>query len=245
MNIAICDDQPIFIEQIYQMIKIYCAKYDIAFDLIQLYNDGESLLRDYQNGSRFDILFLDIEMPKVSGMETAEQIRLLDSDVLITFVTSHSSYMPDAFKVEAFDFISKPVTESNIFAVLTRCIQKYRQKHCNIKVRTAKGIACVKVNDIVYISSDLHYVNYFLFTGGCLRSKIKLEDVEFSLKNDSQFVRCHQSYIINLDYVQEIQRACVILRNQRENSLHSVAISRKYSNVVKEKFLLHRLKLGE
>lgn len=242
MNIAICDDHMIFAQQLYRIIKNYYAKFDITLGAVKLYQNGNDLLHDCLNATHFDIIFLDIEMPQISGIEVAKKIRLTNSDVLIVFVTSFPDYMPASFKVEAFDFLSKPITEDDIFAVLTRCIHKYQQKHGYIQLKTSLGIAAVNINNIVYINSDLHYVTFLLADGEHIRSKMKLEAAEILLTSYSQFIRCHQSYIVNLDYVQEVQRLRIIFNHKKPYLPSFIAISRKYSDIVREKFLLHRLK---
>lgn len=242
MNIAICDDHLIFTQQLYRTIRSYFAQYDITLGTIKLYQNGNDLLQDCLNASHFDIIFLDIEMPHISGMEVAKNIRLSNSEVLIVFITNFPDYMPASFKVEAFDFLSKPISEEDIFAVLTRCIYKYQQKHGFIQIKTSLGVAAVNINTIVYINSDLHYVDFLLTSGEYVRSKMKLEDVELLLSNYSQFMRCHQSYIVNLDYVQEVQRLRIIFNHKKPYLPGSIAISRKYSDIAREKFLLYRLK---
>ena len=136
MNIAVCDDQKEMTNTIHNLIKNYLDEKTNGLNNIRSYFDGDSLLSDIQTGKSFDIIFLDIEMPSITGLEVAKQIRQNNFDLLIIFITSHPNFMSASFKVEAFDFLTKPLDTEELYAVLERCLQKYRQKHGQIKVRT-------------------------------------------------------------------------------------------------------------
>lgn len=242
MNIAICDDQLEIAEQFYKIVKNYCAKYDLNINSIQLFQDGKALLEDYNDGKRFHVIFLDIEMPSMSGMEVAKIIRQMDSEVLLIFVTSYPNYMAASFKVEAFDFLQKPVTVEEVEEVLFRCTEKYEQKNTSIIVKTAMGISTVYLKDIVYINSELHYIDFKLVQGEAIRTKMKMNQIETELQPYPQFVRCHQSYMVNLEYVKEVQRQQVLLNVKSPTVLTEIPISRKYIASTKEMFLLYHLK---
>lgn len=245
LRIAICDDQPEFTEHLYKLIKESFAKYDYNLAGIQIYQNGLPLLQDYNSGTKFDIIFLDIEMPTVSGMEVANKIRKIDPDVLLIFVTNFSDFMAVSFKVEAFDFLEKPVSQESIDEVLTRCIRKYEQQHGHIVVKTNLGMATLYLNHVVYIKSDLHYVTFVLLhQKETVRSKMTLNDVQQLLHPFRQFARCHQSYIVNLNYVQEITPQKLFLTIKDMIPMGYLPISRKYIDSIKKQFLLFNLKTG-
>ena len=106
-------------------------------------------------------------------------------------------------------------------------------------------MAAVALNKIVFIRSTLHYVDFVLRDEKePLHSKLKLDEVETMLQPYHQFVRCHQSYIVNLDYIQELQRQKILLNVAGLAECDTLPISRKYITVVKEKFLRYHLKSG-
>jgi len=245
IRIAICDDQTEVTEHLYKLIKNYFAKYDYDLAGIQIYQNGYPLLQDYVSGTKFDIIFLDIQMPSVSGMEVASRIRQVDPDVLLIFVTNFSDFMRASFKVEAFDFLLKPVSQENMDEVLTRCFRKYEQSNGHIVVKTNLGMATIYLNHVVYIKSDLHYITFVLrYQNETIRSKMKLSEVEELLQPFQQFVRCHQSYIVNLSYIREITPQKLFLNINGIVPLNYLPISRKYTNSVKTQFLLFNLKTG-
>ena len=147
MNIAVCDDRMEVTDLLYKMIKTYFSQHHLLLTSIKIYSDGDCLLQDIQKGSPFDIIFLDIELPGLNGLEVAQFIRQIDSEVLLVFVTGHPEYMSDAFKVEAFDFLSKPVQEEDMELVLSRCIRKYQQRNGQLVIRTSMGTATAHINN--------------------------------------------------------------------------------------------------
>jgi len=245
MNIAVCDDRIEATDLLYQMIKTYFEKNDLLLTSIKVYSDGDCLLQDCQKGTPFDLIFLDIELPGLNGLEVAQFIRQIDSEVLLVFVTAHPEYMPEAFKVEAFDFLSKPVHAQDVELVLSRCVRKYQQRNGQLIIKTSMGTAAAHINNIVYVNSDLHYIDFILTTGESLRAKMQMRQVEELLQPYPQFIRCHQSYLVNLDYVREVQRQNFLLKNINEkNIVSTIPISRKYLNQTKEKFIQHHLRGG-
>ncbi len=244
MHIALCDDQIEIGTKLYKEIKNFLAQRDCVTDSVQLYQPITKLLEDYDAGIRYDVLFLDIEMPLISGLEAAKRIRALDGEVLIIFVTGYPDYMPESFKVEAFDFLTKPFSADDIYRVLTRCLRK-QQRHSQIVIPTTLGAAAVALNKIVFIKSDLHYLDFVLSNEKKpLRSKQKLTEAAILLQPYPQFVRCHQSYIINLDYIQEIERQRILLSVKGLVYADTIPISRKYTDSVKDKFMRHHLTSG-
>lgn len=245
MNIAVCDDQIELVDQLGRSIKTFLAGQNRVLGSVKQYTDGMALLADYKAGLRFDVIFLDIEMPSISGIEVAGEIRKLDEEVLLIFVTSYPDYMPASFKVETFDFLTKPVSVEEIQIVLTRCMRKYEQRHSQLLIKTPLGVAAVTLHKIVFVRSTLHYVDFILRDARePLHSKLKLNEVETMLQPYHQFVRCHQSYIVNLDYVQELQRQKILLNITGLAEYNTLPISRKYITVIKEKFLRYHLKSG-
>ncbi len=103
MKIAICDDEQIFRDTLYKKL----VKYNKTFE-IKEFRTGRELI---DSRIKFDIIFLDIEMPELNGMDTAKKLRKLSVGSIIIFLTSHIECIQDAFKVKAFRFLSKPVQE--------------------------------------------------------------------------------------------------------------------------------------
>ncbi len=167
MNIAICDDEA----NIRIYIKRMIEKQDVSCRVME-FSSGEELLRFWAQGSReqLDILFLDISMDGIDGMETAEQIRdwkeergepLWGSLPLLIFVTGYPEYMPKAFSVNAFQYLVKPIDEKefeDVFALAVRecrCLDRKKNTEPEeILVRSGNITRNVPVDDIYYIESS-------------------------------------------------------------------------------------------
>lgn len=100
MKIAICDDEQVMMEHICELVKQYRPDY-----MVELYGCGEALLEDAQ---LYDLIFLDIEMPSINGMEVAENLRKMQYSGEIIFLTGYMEYIQEAFKVRAFRYLQKP-----------------------------------------------------------------------------------------------------------------------------------------
>ena len=104
MRIAICDDHKETVSQLSQSVKEYFAQQpDLAVTICEYY-DGQGLLDGYDT-QQYDIIFLDIEMPGLSGMDVAKELRLRGCDALLVFVTAYAEFMAASFHVETFDFL--------------------------------------------------------------------------------------------------------------------------------------------
>lgn len=241
MKIAICDDDKKTVNTVSQWVLEFFEQRELNLCRLVSYYDGDALLSDYQNGARFDMLFLDIEMPTTPGLTAAHAIRQMDVEVLIIFITNYPNFMQASFKVEAFDFLTKPLTPTAFYFTLERAVDKWARLHATIDIQAVNGTAVLPLKDIVYIISDKHYVTFFRNDAEPLKSKMTLDQVEKKLANSRQFVRCHQSYLVNLDYVRELQRTQLVLA-PHVCAASAIPISRNYKELIKEQFLRYHLK---
>lgn len=239
MHIAICDNELSFTTSLADAVKDYFAKYDLSYSELKTYTNGYDLLADYTANSTLDILFLDIDMPEISGLELAHKLRLAHSEALIVFVTSHPEFMAPSFQVETFDFLTKPISASDVAHVLKRCIKKYEERYAKLVIKIPKGTAVIYLNTLLYVASNKHYLEFMLDDHTKIHSLMKLSQLEELLAGYPQFVRIHQSYIVNLDYVKEVYRDNLLFLADYHHIVSTLPISRKHAEKVKEKFLLY------
>ncbi len=241
MKIAICDDQSGQVVLLKAQIKELCAVHDMSDVSIDIYSSGNELLK-CETLRTFDIVFLDIDMPGLSGIDTARKLREMDCEALIVFVTSYQEYMRDAFKVEAFDYLIKPVSMRELNDVVKRAVQKQEQRYGKITVKTVENetlaLACRK---IVLVQSRLHYIDIMLNDNAVYTVSMKLDWLSELLKPYVQFVRCHQSYIVNLDCVEAIQQNSFKLKKDFQQIQKEIPISRKNLSAMKERYLNYHL----
>ena len=109
MNIAICDDSTEYLDRIEQLLEPYI---EANYLKISRFTSGEEFLDSINKDHIYDIIFLDIEMAQISGLEAARKIREKESNSIIIFITSHISYVSDTFRLSAFQFLLKPIDEA-------------------------------------------------------------------------------------------------------------------------------------
>lgn len=196
------------------------------------YTSGTQLLLNYQK-RKFDILFLDVSMPGMSGFETAEEIRNIDQEVSIVFCTSYYtiSNASRGFEVEAEDFLAKPLLYKKIQKVLDKVYKrKLLKAEEKLFLKCQDGLVTIQLSDIIYIETKnkillLHTIE------GEIETNQKIGELEKRL-SDKLFYRCHNSYIVNLDYVEGLQRESILVKDEK-HQINPIPIS-KYR---KEEFL--------
>lgn len=241
MKIGICDDDLGQLTLLKAQIKEVCAMRDISDISITAYSSGNELLES-ELVRMFDIVFLDIDMPELSGMETAQKLRERECEALIVFVTSYQEYMRDAFKVEAFDYLVKPVVIRELDNVIQRCVQKHEQRYGKLSIKTIeKENTVLSCKKIVLLQSRLHHIDIVMNDGTRHTALMRLDQIGEELRDYVQFARCHQSYIVNLDYVESILQSSFKLKKQFQYIQKEVPISRKYLSSMKERYLKYHL----
>jgi DNA-binding LytR/AlgR family response regulator len=165
---------------------------------------GELLLSFLQkHPGEMDLLFLDIEMPGMDGMETAKCIRQRDANLIIVFVTGYADYVFDGYEVNALDYLLKPVHIEKLNGVLNRALGVVnRQTPAMYTLKNAEGIYRVAKSDILYFASDKRQVSC-VTAGREYPFYAKLDEVERELGKG--FVRIHQRYLVNIDAVQSVE----------------------------------------
>ncbi len=202
LNIAICDDEAIILDEISELIKTEFEKQDIKVN-ISSFEKGEDIPFK-QNIYNFDVMFLDIELKTSNGLEIAKKLRKLSYNNLIVFITSFVDYVLDGYKTNAFRFILK----SNLENQLSECIEAIAENLKSNKYQMSNEL--IDINDILYAMSDNRIVTVYLINGKTKTEYMKLDDFEEKI-NSKLLCRVHQSYLINIAYVEFITRYEVTL----------------------------------
>lgn len=237
INVAICDDEEVFLDMIYSLVMACMNENKYSFAVTK-YMDGMQLLSDIQSGSmECDLLFLDIDMPEMSGIDVARKLREKGYDGIICFVTSHNRYALDAYGVEALGYIMKPaqygdvkrLVEKAVVQIFYRFDVKEAEKRF-LEINTQSGKKVITMNNILYIEKRRN------------QSVIHLEDGETvcyeSLKNlydrlnQSKFCYSHQGFVVNFDKIKEVLPTYIALGEGRE-----VPVSRRYQKELKERHM--------
>lgn len=211
MLFAIIDDEKYFADELYSVIRKYMdgIKEDFVADF---YSDGLSFINN--RNKDYDIIFLDVKMPIMNGMETAEKFREMNKTAILIFVTNFERFALKGYKVDAMDYVIKPIDYAQFSTVLEKALGKARmRKGSQIILNTSQGIIRIPSMDIIYLESMKHHIIFHTLQGvfDCWSTLKKYEGM---LPKD-QFVRANNGYLVNLQFVSEIKSDSIIV-NKKE-----------------------------
>lgn len=197
INIAIVEDNKGDSERLESFLALYSKETGVRFN-IKKFPDPVPFLRTYR--SDYDLIFLDIQMPNMNGMDAAKEIREIDKTVLIVFITCLGQCAIEGYQVEALDFVVKPIEYDEFKLKIERAlcrIHKEERKSVIIKQRASE--LKIAQSDIIYVES-MHHRTFFHTANETYKVTMPLSKVEKLLEPDS-FARCNNCYLVNLKYV--------------------------------------------
>lgn len=214
MNIAVIDDDKKSAQQIKTMLKSFAEEKLFWLD-IKLFHSGEDFMAAFEpNG--FNIIFMDIYMDKMSGIETAKAIRESDNNCLIIFLTTSLEHMPDAFSCHAFEYVVKPINRERLFSVMDDALKivpdflKYIEFQCKRKKVT------LLIPDIVSAVSNGHYLIIQDKNSAEYSARMTLTEFTGLIHNDSRFLIINKGIMVNMDYIETIKGNSCILTDSRK-----------------------------
>lgn len=205
LRIAIVDDDAGDAETLKGYVARYCGEHEREFSRgvsCAEFSSGEAFLAEKES---FDVVFFDIEMPGLNGMETARRLRDRNENVIILFITNMAQYALEGYEVQALDFVVKPLSYfefSMKFNKIRRFLQKSGEKPLSLK--TVEG-ECVRLtsDDISYVEVMRHYLEYHT-SGGAYRVRGTIKEAEEEL-SPYGFARCAKSYLVNLKKIRSVK----------------------------------------
>ncbi|MCM1458998.1 MAG: LytTR family DNA-binding domain-containing protein [Bacteroides sp.] len=220
LNIAVVDDEKVIREQICRLIKK--QKPDCH---LEAYAAGTELLASEK---RFDIIFLDIQMDGVDGLETARRLRQLQDVFVLIFVTGNREYVFDALDLYAFHYLLKPVEEEKFKEVLERAAEEVQKKQEKRMLFLKKKNLTLDMSHILYIESRGKKVAIHTDgLKGIIEIYLTMEELEGQL--DGDFYRCHRGYIVNMAHITEYDNDSITVTNGDQIYL----TKKKYGHFVK------------
>lgn len=201
-KIAIVEDDNQDKENLVQYLGDYSkGSKNITFT-ISCFSDAITFIEKYE--PTYDIIFMDIELPKLNGMDATKKIREIDQNVCIIFVTNMAKYAVKGYEVSAFDFVVKPVSYYNFSMKLSRAINSLKlKKSYNMVITSKDNKICINTSHLLFVEVMKHSLVYHTLEGD-FESYGTLKKVEETL-NDKVFVRCNNCYLVNLQYVDSIE----------------------------------------
>lgn len=225
VNIVICENDKNDQEFVKAKVVEILDDLDIEYE-IKVYNSGDDLLEGYDKYT--DIILLDIQMDGLDGMETARKIREFDDNVEIIFITSFVEYALEGYEVNAYRYLLKPVKDENLRTSLINCLNDRNFVKRSIVIKEGDTRIKISLKDIMYIEVQGNDITVHTLKD-TYRTKGTMSNFETEI-NSNMFVRCHKSYLVNLEYIKSIKRYTSILVNDEE-----VPLSRNKYKEIKDK----------
>ena len=201
IRVAIVEDEAAVRDQLMGYVQRYMRQYDAQIE-VAMFTDGVEILEEYRPD--YDIIFLDVEMQHLDGMETASRIRALDSDVLLIFITNMAQYAIKGYAVGALDYVLKPVPYFAFSQQLQKASgQLARRARRYLAVPVDGGMRRLDEASVYYIESEGHRIHFYTEDGDFSASGA-LKAWEEKLEPHG-FARCNSGYLVNLAYVSSVQ----------------------------------------
>lgn len=211
MRIALVEDDRVMSEELRLYILQYFEGREHQCRITQFF-DGDEILENYQ--ADYDLIFLDIQMDRMDGLRAAEEIRRLDEDVCLIFITNMANYAIKGYSVNALDFVVKPVNYLILKALLQR-VERLLDKRSKryITLPTERGLTRLEASQVFYVETLNHAVLVHT-EKGVWRLRESMRSME-SLLADFSFYRCNSCYLVNLACVEQVDGGDVIVAGHR------------------------------
>lgn len=226
LNIAVCDDEKLSVDKLVFKINEYCAANDIAHSVCT-YNSGEELIS--ADVDRLDIIFLDVDMGEINGIETAKEIRKTNKNVMIIYASGYVQYAPAGYQVKAFAYMLKNDIDVIFDSIMDDAIEELNLKKNVFKIKLDGKDEALLLDDIIFIESFDKNIDVHISNGEKHTAKAQINDIYSELKTRG-FLQIHKSYIVNMQHVTKIKNYIVTLSNGRE----LMASQRRWKDIVSD-----------
>ena len=236
-KIAICDDENLFTEELKELLSGYMMEKGLAFE-IDTYSSGESLIELGFEVVRYAVVFLDINMEKVDGIETAEMIRKVSRDVYIVFVTAYVDYSLEGYRLDVIRYLLKGNAnfQSKVNECMDAIIDKMNYSVTKREFDLKEGRKEIPLERLLYIESNLHMLEFHVMEDDVnVYTMYETLNVFETRLAENGFIRIHQSYLVNAKHIKNVVHCKVILTNGVELSIPKA----RYTEV-KNKFITYR-----
>lgn len=209
MKIAVVDDNPKDGGRIKQYIEKYALEQDQMFQVF-LYASGLDFLDDM--GKNFDIVFMDIEMPHLDGIETARKMRERDDTTILIFITNLAQYAIHGYEVNAIEFMVKPVGYYNFSDKMTKALRFLKRNEEKVMLlKSDDAVTKIPVSQILYLEKDKNYIIFHTVQGE-FRERGSMAEMEEELAGTG-FSKCIAGCLVNLRHVSKMEKDLVWVGN--------------------------------
>ncbi len=213
VNIAIVDDDKEVHAQLHQALKDYETLYGISFEIFSYWN-GESFIEDLKEHRTFAMVFMDIFMDKIDGIEAAMNLRQSHNTTsLLVFLTSSPEFMSQAFSYHAFDYVIKPIDTQRIFKLLQEANDFLPIETPYMEISSGRAVYQLLFSQIVSVVSDGHYLEITSSEGRVYRCRMTLREFYSKTHEDKRFLSLNKGIYVNIDYIHSLEQGSCYLKN--------------------------------
>lgn len=235
IRIVICDDNPIFASALSDNITSLCAKTvpdELDCRVGPVFSSAELVLA-YLEINTINIIFLDIDMPRISGFDLAETISKKYPETLIIFVSAYDNFVYSSFAYSPFRFLRKSHLKDELPIAFRKAIEKCMCKSLVLDFHSTDGMISIRSDDIIYFECDKNYYTVFCNSGTKYRCRGTINSLEEKCA-DSRFIRIHSAYIVNLEHIHKVMDNNFVILSNGQN----IAISRRRQKEFKDAYML-------
>lgn len=227
MRIAICEDEYKYANQLVEYIKEWSATKNILTEIFK-YITAEKFLYEWEDSEDYDLLFLDIKMGNMTGMDLAKIIRRTNKNMAIIFTTNMTEYAIKGYTVNAMRYLLKPIRKEDCFACLDIVYQNDRVTKYFLFNDLEKTFR-IPHEDIIYIEKFAHNATMITANGEYIFRKTMAQLLDEL--DDDLFVQCHKSYILNIRCMESLSKNFAVMSNNSE-----VPVSKNMIKEINERF---------
>lgn len=232
INIAICDDEIRALENIKNKVLDIASARNVTVDIFSCSDAKRVIDVLCSNKEHFDVLLLDIDMPKLSGLEVARTVREYDENLILIFISAHEQYVFESIKYNPFRYIRKnKITEELPLAMKAAFTRLENEKDRSVIIKTDDGEIKLYYSQIMYYEIENRRLNIHLSNGKKLLTWKTIKELIEEM-NDEKFIKLHSGCVVNVKYISEFSNYDVTLENGER-----LIVSRRRIKDVKEELL--------
>ena len=213
IQIGFCDDDLSILSELRVLLDRYRVERNVEITSAAFQSPLE-LLTEIERGTRFDILLLDVMMPGENGIDTAREIRRYDQSMKIIFLTSSAEFAVESYTVGAYFYQLKPIWEDSFFPLMDSVMAACRSAEPrSLVLRCKSGISRIELEKLLYCEVLSRTLVFHLTDGRILESTGSMDELARQLTPHESFLRTHRSFLVNMEYIQNISTRAVTLTN--------------------------------
>lgn len=230
MRIAIVDDIAAERNLLHTRLNYKLKQRSIQADVLE-YESGEAFLADAEQ-QPFTVVFLDIYMDGMSGMEAAKALRKLDTDCLLIFTTTSTDHALEGFQVRAMHYLVKPYTEQDLTALIDEILSRIPQPDNYLTVKVSGSDIQLPFKEMLYAEHFSHMIHVYTTGNRVLTTRMSFGQFTAPLKEDDRFFLCSRGIVINMEHAIDFDGTAFLLDNGS-----SIPVSRDLIKTARQTFM--------